>query len=229
VTAASGQHRHILALDTAGGRIAACIISDGECYFHQSGGESAGATRSTTIIPALQGLLEQACLSWRQLDVLALGAGPGSFTGLRVAAATLAGVNAALQLPLIQLSSLAITARQADSSEQIRVLEDARAGELFYGCYRQGEAVQADCCMRWSQVEKYRSESDHPGLFCALNEPPIALEGWRRVALSMPRSQALAIAALAACGKVKAWGRLPHYPSPNYLQPSQAERGAHHG
>jgi len=222
VTVCSGKQSHILALDTVGGNIAACIISDGRQHILPPDKHNSGITRSTAITPALHGLLEQAGLNWTQLDVLALGAGPGSFTGLRIAAATLAGINAGLHLPIVHLSSLAITARQADSQEAIRVLEDARAGELFYGSYQQGNAMEADCCLRWRQLETCQ-----PGLFCSVHEPPVSLEGWTRTALSISRSQALALEAKAACERVMDWSCVPAYPSPNYLQLSQAERNSH--
>jgi len=226
VTAGSGKKNRILALDTAAGNIAACIISNGEHHILPPHEHSNGITRSTAIIPALHGLLEQTGLSWNQLDALALGAGPGSFTGLRIAAATLAGINAGLHLPIVQLSSLAITARQADTPEAIRVLEDARAGELFYGRYQQGSAVEADCCLRWSQISQM--ETRQPGFFCCINEPPVSLEGWTRAALTMSRSLALALEAQAASERIIDWSRVSSYPAPNYLQLSQAERNAHH-
>jgi len=128
----ANNHSNILALDAACGEIAACIIRHGHRHILQADDASnTGVTRSTAIIPALNQLLEQAGLNWKQLDVLALGAGPGSFTGLRIAAATLAGLNAGLRLPIIHLSSLAITARQTETKGPVRVLEDARAGEVF--------------------------------------------------------------------------------------------------
>jgi len=128
-----------------------------------------------------------------------------------------------LQLPVVHLSSLAITARQADIPEMLWVLEDARAGELFYGRYQQGDALDADCCLHWSQLG-----TNQPGLFCCINEPPVRLAGWTRVQLTMSRSQALAFEAQSVCGRITDWHRVPVYPSPNYLQVSQAERNAHH-
>jgi len=215
-------HSNILALDTASGKIAACIIRNGHPHLLQTDESGTGTTRSTAIIPALDSLLEQACLNWKDLDVLALGAGPGSFTGLRIAAATLAGINAGLYRPMIHLSSLAITARQAATPEPVRVLEDARAGELFYGSYQHGNALEENSCRRWNQLE-----TCPPGLFCCINEPPVKLDHWTRLALSIARSQALALETQSACDKVTDWKHVPVYPTPVYLQLSQAERNAH--
>jgi len=220
--ASTANPSSILALDTACGAIAACVIYNGRCYESPQHEDSGGKTRSTRIIPMLAALLEQAGLTWNQLDALALGAGPGSFTGIRIAAATLAGINAGLSLPIVHLSSLAITARQADSTESIRVLEDARAGEVFCGYYQQGNRLNGDACLNWAQVETL-----DPAQYCCHNEPAIELAHWQRAALTQPRSQALALEAKAACALVDDWHAMPVYPAPVYLQLSQAERNAH--
>jgi len=212
----------ILALDTACGSIAACVIHNGRCYESQQHEDCGGKTRSTRIVPMLAALLEQAGLTWKQLDALALGAGPGSFTGLRIAAATLAGINAGLHLPIVHLSSLAITARQADLTEPVRVLEDARAGEVFCGYYQHGNPLNEDACLNWAQVETLE-----PTQYCCHSEPVIELAHWQRAPLIQPRSQALALEAKAACALVDDWHAIPVYPAPVYLQLSQAERNAH--
>ncbi len=230
-----GKDRHtvaqayinILALDTACGAIAACLLSGGRTFETESdGSENAspldnGKSRSTVIVPILSGLLDEAGLGWDELELLALGAGPGSFTGLRIGAATLAGMNAGLKLPILHLSSLAITARQCHYEGPLHVLEDARAGELFYGCYDDGVAVEEDCCLQWSELGKVEA-----GAFCAHAEPPVALQGWQRIRLEKSRSRALAEVTKTACANLSGPDALHRYPHPAYLQLSQAERNA---
>jgi len=224
----AGNNTNLLALDTACGEIAACIIQHGQYYISPPDARHTGTTRSTSIVPLLNTLLEQAGLDWKQLDVLALGAGPGSFTGLRIAAATLAGINAGRHLPIVHLSSLAITARQADPGEStepdapVRVLEDARAGEVFCGYYQQGAILEADTCLQWSEMAALK-----PGNYCCHSEPQVDLQSWKRLALTQPRSQALALEAQASCAAVDNWSAVPIYPAPVYLQLSQAKRNAH--
>lgn len=213
--------QNILALDTSCGTIAACIIRHGHCYESQENQDGSGKTRSTSIVPILESLLTQADLDWQQLDRLALGAGPGSFTGLRIAASTLAGINASLRLPILHLSSLSITAMQTQSSEPIRVLEDARAGEVFCGHYQHGDRLEADTCLNWDQVERLE-----PGRYCCHGEPPVPMNNWTREPLTLPRSRALALITKAACTQEQDWDTLSKYPSPVYLQLSQAERNA---
>lgn len=212
---------HILALDTAFGEISACMhTADGG--FLTAATPEQGKTRSTSIVPLLAELLEQAGLTWKQLDLLALGAGPGAFTGLRIAAATLAGINSGLNLPMLHLSSLAITARQCDSSEAIWVLEDARAGEAFVGCYQNGLPRCDDRCLTWHEVLEMQ-----PGSFICHNEPPVALAGWSEQPLTISRSQALLTTTLAELDILDSITLLPRYPAPVYLQRSQAEKNLH--
>ena len=201
------------------GEIAVCVLCGEESFFSSLSASSLhGKMRSTAIVPLMQDVLSRAGLNWQDLHALALGAGPGSFTGLRIAAATLAGINSTLKLPIIHLSSLAITARQSDVGESLWVLEDARVGEVFVGHYGQHQAMQADACLNWSDIE-----AGEINQFCCHAEPPVAMDKSMRVALTLQRSAALAIEVRAvAANHVDQ----PHYPSPVYLQVSQAERHA---
>ncbi len=214
---------HIIALDSACGVISASVIKDNQLFVSEPVENASGKTRSTTIVPLLEQLLQQAELEWHQLHALALGAGPGSFTGLRIAAATLAGINSGLKLPIYHLSSLAITARQANVDGAVWVLEDARAGEAFVGCYQNHEVIKADVCLSWKDVEALPAAH-----FCCHGEPPVDLSAWRREPLRLDRSVALAIETQLVSKRLNAERiDLPIYPSPVYLQLSQAERNAH--
>ncbi len=215
---------NVLALDTASGEICACLLSDDDCLFapaSASGG--AGKTRSTLIIPLLRNLLSRANLEWPQLQALAFSHGPGSFTGLRIAAATLAGLNSAMRLPVISCSSLAITARQAGRQQATWVLEDARAGEAFVGCYQHGRPLRQDACISWEEVQRRLP----PAAYICQAEPPVDLDRWQRLPAKLSRSAALAVEVRAACEGIRDLQSLPRYPAPVYLQLSQAERQAH--
>lgn len=211
----------ILALDTAYGEISGCILSAGKTYLSAPVKNPGNKTRSTMIIPALDELLSQAGLTWTGLDALAFGHGPGSFTGLRIAAATLAGINAGLKLPILHISSLAITAKQADSPDPIRVIEDARAGEAFVGHYHDDKSTQADACLTWTEVAALAAAD-----FVCLNAMPEILPQWRQRPLQLERSEALARAVKTAMDNIADWSALPRFPAPVYLQISQAERNA---
>jgi len=210
---------NILALDTACSQVSACLFA-GTRVFHANAGTD--LPRSVSLAPALAELLHQAGLGWQDIDAFALGCGPGSFTGIRIGSATIAGLNSGLKRPLLHLSSLAITALQAGSEDPVYVLEDARAGEAFVGCYQGGGELQSDRCLSWDAVAMLPA-----GIFVAHSEPPVPLPGWQRLPLSLSRDEALAIAVKHAGRQVSDWQALPRYPQPVYLQPSQAERNAH--
>lgn len=212
--------KNILALDTAFGEISAAVLKNGEPFLTRCDSSPDGKTRSTTIVPILADLLEQAGLTWNELDLLALGAGPGAFTGLRIAAATLAGINSEMKLPILHLSSLAITARQAITSEPLWVIEDARAGEAFAGCYAAGDNIHEDRCISWKEIADLEA-----GRFACHNNPAIDMQGWQRLDLLIPRSAALMAESEHALSEARI-GQLPLYPDPIYLQRSQAEKNA---
>lgn len=217
----SPEPLNILALDTATAETCACLQSGGRTFTASIGDDQ--RIRSTGIMPMLIELLQRAELTWKNLDMLAFSQGPGSFTGLRIAAATLAGLNAELKLPLLHLSSLAITARQSVAQGPIWILEDARAGEAFVGCYNQGLCLSADCCMRWPDI----AGQMQPATFTALAKPPLPLSGWHYQPATLDRAAALSDELMHACHALSSHRQLPVYPSPAYLQVSQAERSAH--
>ena len=214
---------NVLALDTAIGETSACLLMHGKVWLPEAAPASNdGKTRSERIVPLLENLLAQAGAGWSDLQALAFSRGPGSFTGLRIAAATLAGLNANLKLPVITLSSLAVTARQVEGNEPIWILEDARAGEVYAGHYRQGEALTTDACLSWEKVTGELPAAD----YACHNAPPVALDGWQRRPLTIDRDQALSEAVAARLTIMDDFEGLPRYPEPVYLQLSQAERNA---
>lgn len=212
------NHPLTLALDTIDGEMHACIVAGSGV--HRATTDGSGKTRSTAILPLIESLLQQADVEWHDLELLAFSAGPGSFTGLRIAAATLAGINSGLHLPILHLDSLAVTARQAGLDTPIWVLEDARAGEAFVGRYEAGRVLSAPVCMLWRDIEAEIA----PDRYVALGDADVAPVGWQRIPLDIERGEALAATVIAALAGP--WRDAPRYPEPHYLQLSQAERNA---
>jgi tRNA threonylcarbamoyladenosine biosynthesis protein TsaB len=87
--------------------------------------------------PLIEQVLAEAGWSPRQLERIAVGIGPGSFTGLRVGIAFAHGLAEGLQLPLVGVSSLqAMAAAVSEQDRRLRVpLLDARRGEFFLAAY----------------------------------------------------------------------------------------------
>jgi len=211
----------VLALDAAFGPAAASLMLDEKRRLHAESAEN--RPHSQAILPLLEALLRQASLTWQSLAMLALAIGPGSFTGVRVAAATLAGINAGLKRPLLAVSSLAVTAAQAGGPDDIWVFEDARAGEVYVGRYRDHKALQPDACMPWEALATLP-----PAAFACHSAPPRPLTGWQRRPLTKSRPEALADTVWHQI-QTTATDTLPVYAQPAYLQPSQAERNFNHG
>jgi tRNA threonylcarbamoyladenosine biosynthesis protein TsaB len=83
----------ILAFDTATDRATSALVADGEVL-----GER--VSRASTLLEALDALLRQAGAHAAELDALAVGIGPGSFTGTRIGLAAARGLALALDLPV---------------------------------------------------------------------------------------------------------------------------------
>ncbi|MDT8376057.1 MAG: tRNA (adenosine(37)-N6)-threonylcarbamoyltransferase complex dimerization subunit type 1 TsaB [Mariprofundaceae bacterium] len=207
----------LLALDAAPGTgSAALLLPDGSSLAAESEDDRA---HSRTLVPMLEALLSRAGLDWSDLRMLALGIGPGSFTGLRIAAATFAGINASLALPTLPVSSLAITAAQAQSDAELWVLEDARAGEVFVGRFQGCRAVTNDRCISWEVLQQ-----EKPASYVSVSTPPLPLPGWQRLERSLARTAALTRVVQQVLRDAGADDDLPGYVQPAYLQISQAEK-----
>jgi len=90
------------------------------------------------LLPLTARLLNGAGLELRDLDAIAFGRGPGSFTGLRIAAAVAQGLGLATGLPLLPVSSLAATAQglwRTHGSSNTLVCVDARMGEVYWAAF----------------------------------------------------------------------------------------------
>ncbi|MHB8346499.1 MAG: tRNA (adenosine(37)-N6)-threonylcarbamoyltransferase complex dimerization subunit type 1 TsaB [Acidiferrobacterales bacterium] len=126
----------LLALDTSTAACSVALWDDGRVCEHFESGEQ----HSHRILPMIEALLGEAGLRLGNLDALALGRGPGSFTGLRIGAAVVQGLGFAADLPVVPVSSLAALAQ---AQEQPRVLAaiDARMNQVYWGVYvRDGQS-----------------------------------------------------------------------------------------
>jgi tRNA threonylcarbamoyladenosine biosynthesis protein TsaB len=90
------------------------------------------------ILPMVEDLLEDAALSLARLDALAFGRGPGSFTGVRIAAGVIQGLALGAGLAVVPVSSLAALAQGA-SADRILAAIDARMDEVYWGEYLRGD------------------------------------------------------------------------------------------
>lgn len=92
------------------------------------------------LLPMVDDVLQQAGVARHQLQGIAYGCGPGSFTGIRIAAAVTQGIALALDLPILAVSSLQAIAQQYfqqhGETDHCAVVTDAHMGEVFWGVYQ---------------------------------------------------------------------------------------------
>lgn len=127
----------LLAFDTSTETLSIAVCAGpGRPVLEHTG--AGGPQASAALIPALQDLLAQAGLALEQLDAIAFGRGPGSFTGLRTATAVAQGLGFGSGVPVLPIDTLLAVAEEAhgaSGAERIVALLDARMGEVYFAGY----------------------------------------------------------------------------------------------
>jgi len=150
----------ILALDTSTEYLSLALMLDGKVLSEDI---HAGQTHSQLILPLIGEMLKEAGVQLRELDGIAFGAGPGSFTGLRIGCGVAQGLAFGANLPVAGISTLLALAHGGGSDKVIACL-DARMGEVYHAAY-----VKSDDA--WQEVST-------PGLYKPGEVPSLAGEGW---------------------------------------------------
>jgi tRNA threonylcarbamoyladenosine biosynthesis protein TsaB len=131
----------LLGIDTSTSASAACVLrADGASFEVEPPPArlAAGPAHARELMPAVADVMERAELDFGDLEAIAVGVGPGTFTGLRIGVATARALAAANELPLRPVSSLAALAAGIESDLALPLI-DAKRGELFAALYEGGE------------------------------------------------------------------------------------------
>jgi tRNA threonylcarbamoyladenosine biosynthesis protein TsaB len=121
----------ILALDTSTELCSVALWLDGAAVFRDC---FAGQRHSQLILPMVDEVLHAAGVTLNDLRGIAFGAGPGSFTGLRIGCGVAQGLAFGAGLPVIGVSTLEALAQSSGQSKVIAAM-DARMGEIYHAAY----------------------------------------------------------------------------------------------
>lgn len=212
----------LLALDTSTEYLSLALLLDGQLLSREL---LAGQTHSQRILPLLRELLDEAQIELTALDGIAFGAGPGSFTGLRIGCGVAQGLAFGANLPVIGVSTLLALAEDVPDADKVVACLDARMGEVYHAAYEKTAAG-------WQEVVA-------PGLYAPTDVPAIPGAGWtatgsgwqaygaaleqvygEQVSHRLPTvfPQAAAIARLALPGFMAGQGRPASEAAPIYIR-----------
>ena len=222
----------ILALDSSGLVASAAVIEDDTllaeytiCY---------KKTHSQTLLPMLDEIRKNIELDMNTIDAIAVSAGPGSFTGLRIGSATAKGLGLALDKPLIAVPTLeAMACNLYDTPGLICPIMDARRRQVYTGIFRfsNHQVVREQAAKGIDELIDEVNALGEPAVFLGDGVPVFRsqIEEKMTVPFSfapvhLNKQKAGAVAALAAAyykeGKIQTAAE--H--RPDYLRVSQAER-----
>ena len=126
---------NLLAIETSTERLSLAVRHGGSLFTREI---DAGQRHSELTLPLLHELLDEAGVSLQQLDAIAFGQGPGSFTGVRIACGLSQGLALGLGKPVLPVpTQMALAEQQAGA--RVLVAIDARMGEIYFAAYRRDD------------------------------------------------------------------------------------------
>ncbi|MBD1559088.1 tRNA (adenosine(37)-N6)-threonylcarbamoyltransferase complex dimerization subunit type 1 TsaB [Vibrio sp. S9_S30] len=130
----------ILAIDTATENCSVALIVDGKLYARS---EVAPRDHTKKVLPMVDEVLKEANIALQDLDALAFGRGPGSFTGVRIGIGIAQGLAFGADLPMIGVSTMEAMAQacyRLYGKRQVASAIDARMSEIYWGRYVRQES-----------------------------------------------------------------------------------------
>jgi tRNA threonylcarbamoyl adenosine modification protein YeaZ len=210
----------LLVFDTSAAHCAAALLSGGRVLAERC--EDMGRGQAERLMPLLEDLLDEARLAWGDLGALAVGTGPGNFTGIRIAVATARGLSMALGIPAIGVTGFAaLAAQEVGEGTELLVSLPAPRGNSYVEVWRNGAPAAPARLI----------DPEHPPDDLAFRAENLRVIGHRAddmaraigatAGRTAPASPALAIASVAAARLAKA--DLPATPpAPVYVRPADA-------
>ncbi len=122
---------NLLALDNSTEFLSLAIQAGDNLFTHH---QHVGNASSELILPQIQALLDSANIKLKDLDGIAFGAGPGAFTGVRIACGVAQGLGFGANIPVVGVNTLLAVA-QASGADKAIVCLDARMGEIYHATF----------------------------------------------------------------------------------------------
>lgn len=123
----------ILAIDTSSKICSVAIVEDDNVIDELNLDD--GKTHSENLMPLIDEILKKNNIDLKQIEMLAVCVGPGSFTGIRIGVATIKPIAEVLKLNLASVTSLEVLARNVENEETIVSLIDARNNQVYAGIF----------------------------------------------------------------------------------------------
>ena len=223
----------ILALETSAKAVSAAVTEDGKVLC--SGYQDTGLTHSRTLMPIVEGILRNTGLTVQDCDAIAVAAGPGSFTGIRIGVSAAKGLAFAADKPAVGVPTLAAMARNVAFRHGLVVCAmDARRQQVYNAVFeaKGGSLTRLtpDRAIALEELAAELREDPRPkiivgdgarlclahmaeaGIPCRLAPAHLVMQNAMSVALEAEE--------LAAAGKLVS----PQALEPVYLRPAQADR-----
>ena len=213
----------ILALETSAKAVSAAVTEDGKVLC--SGYQDTGLTHSRTLMPIVEAMLKNTGLTVQDCDAVAVAAGPGSFTGIRIGVSAAKGLAFAADKPCAAVSTLEAMARNVAHMDALVVCAmDARRSQIYNALFtsEHGRLTRRtpDRAIGLAELaEELRSEplplvivGDEAGIPCRMAPAQLVMQNAMSVALCAED--------LARAGKLVSAQEL----LPVYLRPPQAQR-----
>ena len=125
----------ILALETSAKAVSAAVTEDGKVL--TCGYQDTGLTHSRTLMPIVEGILKNTDLTLADMDVIAVAAGPGSFTGIRIGVSAAKGLAFGADKPAVGVSTLAAMARNVAHMDGLVICAmDARRQQIYNALFQ---------------------------------------------------------------------------------------------
>ena len=223
----------ILALETSAKAVSAAVSENGRIL--ASGYQDTGLTHSRTLMPIVEHILKNTDLKLSDMDAIAVAAGPGSFTGIRIGVSAAKGLAFAADRPAVGVSTLAAMARNVAFCDGLVVCAmDARRQQIYNALFESRDGsltrLSPDRAIALAELAEELKSDPRPktvvgdgallchnflteaGIPCRLAPPHLRMQNAMSVALEAE--------AMAAEGRLVSAQAL----EPVYLRPAQADR-----